>query len=455
MKSHLKRTAFFLAGFLIYPTSILWAQDLAPGSPNLPLPLYHARPDTGGFFLSGAYSMYRQTNPIGNQTVAYRGFYATTGIGLGQQNVVGSGASSTISFGDVPAGTFLGSGADALNTNSVSGPGTYMPGFTVSGGWKFADESSLTLSYMWLSKANFAATASLIPPPSANGTPQGSLGIGPDGANSYVSSPVYGFPTQYAGPLEDIIIGAEPDKVSQVASQGGTVPSVNLPLPNGSVVSIPGTLATGGAYGVWNAADFMTLEFTQRYQQLELMYRKPVYETDNYRMSALVGPKFVWIWERFKWIATDLDAVGDAGPQDAAAYTNIVSNRMYGANVGFAQEWYLGHGFSAQLDLKAQLFMNIVKERAKYEFSYQKDATPISKRSQTEYTVVPGLQPTIGINWYPVEGIEFKINYDIMMYWNTISSPNPVNFGWGNLDPTYESTFRILDGFNAGLALVF
>jgi hypothetical protein len=42
-----------------------------------------------------------------------------------------------------------------------------------------------------------------------------------------------------------------------------------------------------------------------------------------------------------------------------------------------------------------------------------------------------------------------------MMFFNTIASPNPVNFSWGGLDPTYSSTFRIFDGFNAGLALVF
>lgn len=48
-----------------------------------------------------------------------------------------------------------------------------------------------------------------------------------------------------------------------------------------------------------------------------------------------------------------------------------------------------------------------------------------------------------------------RLNYDIMMFFNTISSPEPVSFGWGNLDPTYQSTFRIFDGFNAGIALVF
>ncbi|MFN6052351.1 MAG: hypothetical protein ACK47R_16105, partial [Planctomycetia bacterium] len=119
----------------------------------------------------------------------------------------------------VPNGTFIGSMAEALNTNQVSGPSTYMPGFNVSAGWKFADESSLTVSYMWLAKANFAATASLIP---------SSQNIGATGADSYISSPVYGYPTQYAGPLNDVFAFADPNLANAVTAAGGTVPTVNV-----------------------------------------------------------------------------------------------------------------------------------------------------------------------------------------------------------------------------------
>ena len=454
MKKLIRGAAALIAGWLATSTPILFAQDLASGEPNLPLPLYHARPDTGGFFMSGSYAMYRQTNPIKSQTVAYRGFYAIDGTNLGPQAIVGTGTNSTIVASDVPNGTFIGSMSDALNTQSVSGPSSYMPGFKVEGGWKFADESSITLGYLWLAKANYSATASLIPP---------NLNIGPTGSESYISSPVYGYPSQYAGPINDIIAFVDPALASQVTAQGGTVPTITVPTvidPN-APAGAPSSVALGAfatpfaAYGIWNAADLMTIEFTQRFQQVELMYRKPVYETDDYRLSAGVGPRFAWIWERFKWVATDLNAIGNGSQNDAAAYTNIVSNRLYGINAGLMQEWYLGHGFAAQVDIQAALFANIVKERAKYEFSYVKNATPISKRSKTVYTIVPEVQPSVGMAWYPVEGIEFRVNYDVMMFFNTIASPNPVNFSWGGLDPTYSSTFRIFDGFNAGLALVF
>lgn len=83
-----------------------------------------------------------------------------------------------------------------------------------------------------------------------------------------------------------------------------------------------------------------------------MSYRKPVYETDDYRLSASVGPRFVWIWERFKWIATDLNLYGEGNNLDAAAYTNIVSNRMYGINAGLGQEWYLGMVLQPKLIFK-------------------------------------------------------------------------------------------------------
>jgi hypothetical protein len=71
------------------------------------------------------------------------------------------------------------------------------------------------------------------------------------------------------------------------------------------------------------------------------------------------------------------------------------------------------------------------------------------------YTLAPELSGTFGISWYPVEGIEFKLGYDVMAFFNTISSRHPVDFNFGTVDPAYESQFRIFDGFTAGLALVF
>ena len=84
-------------------------------------------------------------------------------------------------------------------------------------------------------------------------------------------------------------------------------------------------------------------------------------------MSGLVGPSFVWFWERYKWLTTDVDINGASGPQFEAQYNNIISNRLYGAHAGCQQECYLGHGFAANLDLQGGLYADSVKTESIYE----------------------------------------------------------------------------------------
>src|SRR5207248_1778798 len=144
----------------------------------------------------------------------------------------------------------------------------------------------------------------------------------------------------------------------------------------------------GATFGIWNAADIMTEELDQRFQMIELTYRKPIFETECWRSYGLIGPQFVWIWERYKWVTTDLDASGNASDLDVGKYTNIVSNRMYGIKIGCGSECYVGNGFSLSCDLTAAGLLNIVKERVKYERG-DRHLGPERKRSITDYTLVP------------------------------------------------------------------
>src|SRR5207253_6974440 len=41
--------------------------DYAPPDPEFPLPLYHERPETGGFYAAGEFLLLRQTNPLNEQ----------------------------------------------------------------------------------------------------------------------------------------------------------------------------------------------------------------------------------------------------------------------------------------------------------------------------------------------------------------------------------------------------
>lgn len=392
----------------IWQAGLLWAYavlacggaygqpyEVPPPDPVWPVPLYHDRPETGGFFAFGEFVMFHQTNPLRHQEIARRGFRDMDG-----------------SITGVP-GTFVGSGQPALDARQAGGPGTYQPGFEVGIGWRFRDGSVLELSWMHLMKAEYWAVASVLGGPS--------FFPGFNLENTFLFAPVFNFPIEYAGPALD------------------------FPLAVANPFS---------AFGIWNAAELMSIEFTQRTEQIQARYRVPVWETECYRCYGLTGFRFFWIWERFKWRTVDTDINGQASPLDVAIYTNIVSNRMYGPFIGFGQEWYIGHGFSISLDLEAAILLDVIKERAKYELG-EKFAPPQAKRAVTDYEPVPELSAALKIWWYPIEGVQIQVGWDVMAFFNTIAARNPVSFNYGALDPPWERTTRLFDGFRAGIGLIF
>jgi hypothetical protein len=365
----------------------------------LPFPIGHDRMDKGGLYVDGSWVMYRQTNPIKEQPIAFTGFQVFTNL----NNVFFPGA-------------FIGSHQLRLDAEDVAGPGTYQPGFRVGIGWRFENGAVIDFSYMNLQKAVYQHSASLVPPNGQFGTFQ---------ENTFLFSPVFNFPVEYAGP---------PDKVS-------------------AFFGIPGT-PQGTAFGIWNGASEESIEFDQRTTEMQLTLRVPVYETECWRCYGLIGPRFFWIWERFKWRTVSLDVSGNAQPTDAAIYTNIVSNRMYGPHIGVGQDWYLGHRFACTLDLDGALYLDIVKERAKYELGL-KDASPQSKRAITDYTVVPEARANFSLMWYPHEAIQIRVGYDVMAFFNSKASKTPVDFDYGSVAPPYSHVFRIFDGWNAGIGIIF
>lgn len=425
--------AWFVAGVVGMVPASGRADEIGPADPVLPLPLYHNKPDNfglfdGGLFFGTSFAAYKQTNPISHQGVAYRGFTDVTGTAR-VPYIYDPGSGVTVSTPPGPwVGKFYGSGEEALNTDQVSGPGTLNPGIKISAGWRFGDRVTVTASWMWLADATYTSSASNIP--------KGSQ-IGSDYANSFLSAPVYNFYPEYAGPNDDLYN----------ASAAPLPPAVN-PITTGI------DAARGAGYGIWNAAEVFTQSFTQRSQFVDLLCRVPVYENENYRISGVVGPKFVWLWEKYKLRAVDYNVYGESSGYDQAIYTNIVSNRMYGANLACQQEWYMGHGFALNLTLGGSMYLDIVKARARYELG-EKYYGPVSKRSRTLYQIAPSLEGTVGVGWYPFEGVELNIGYNLMGFFNTVSSRHPIDFDFGTVDPAYDSQTRWFSGFQAGFALVF
>lgn len=370
----------------------------APADPPLPIPLGSTRPEDGGLFLTAEYVMMHMTNPLSSgQPIAFRGFY-TWDTSLG-----------------VPAGTFIGSGKEALNIRNLTGNESYQPGFNFGIGWKFKDGSALTFNWLYLTEAKYTHGATLAP----------RLGqVRDDFADSFLTAFVFNFPPEYSGP---------PNRIN-----GGS-----------SFV----------AYGIWDAANIMTIDFVQRFQQWDLTYRFPILDQENYRFSGVAGPRFAWIWERFKWVTTSQGSDGNGnlvgGPDNVGIYTNITSNRMYGVFAGCQNECYLGHGFALLLDTQASLYLNSVKERAKYELAAKFLGFPESKRAKRDFTIVPEFSGQLSLQWYPTEFIQVQIGYQLMYFLNTLTSRRPIDFNYTNVAPQWNHENRLFDGFRAGIAITF
>src|SRR2546427_9732831 len=99
--------------------------EVPPSATLFPGPLGHPRYEEGGLFVAFEFVYWRATNTMGSQTLAYRGFVDADG--------------SITGF----PGNFVGSFSEALNTNQVSGPGTFQPGTNIAVGWRFQNGAVL------------------------------------------------------------------------------------------------------------------------------------------------------------------------------------------------------------------------------------------------------------------------------------------------------------------------
>jgi hypothetical protein len=361
-------------------------------------PLSHPRYEDGGFFTGAEFLFWRESRPILSQSVALRGFTDLTG-----------------QIGGIP-GRFIGSGQEALNTNQVQGPGSYQPGLNAFVGYRFPNGVSVTLEWWHLEEARYAATAGLL---------GADRNVGPNLENTFLWAPVVNFPLAYAGAFASVLVGGVP--------------------------------AVGATFGIWNAASNMSERFLQRFELFQLNTRVPVWETESgYRAYGLFGPRAIILWEEYEWRTVQADVLGQSTNATVANYTNIASNRLYGAYCGSGHECYLGSSpigaFSIDLSINGGLYLDFVKERAGYELG---DKSTAAHRSKSDWTLVPGIDGKLGIIWYPYEAIQCRVGYNFMALFNTMASRRPIDFNMGTIDPTYSSYSRLFQGIDIGLALIF
>jgi hypothetical protein len=350
-----------------------------------------------GFYTAFEYVMLAQTRAIGHQTIARYGFYDLTG------EVTGT------------PGSIVGTGTEAINPRMFRNGPTFQPGFNIELGYRLDDGTRIFANYLQLYDAQYTIGASQVPP--GYRVPLGAGGA-ITLADTFVSSPVYSFNSYFSG-------------------------------PQGKVTGVPDS----AVFGIWNAATQMDVKFTQRYQQAQAGARVPVLMTDYSRVYAQGGMQFSWFFERFHWRTVSSDQAGNATPHDVANYTNTLSQRMYGPFVGCGHEIFVANQFSLSCDLTGALLLNVEKQRAKYILE---DNTVQSKWGNQSWQLTPNANIALNLWWYPIEGVQLRVGYQAMTFYNTLYMLDPVGFNFGNIAPRYEfKAFRLLHGFNLGLGFFF
>jgi hypothetical protein len=406
------------AGMALTPAGVR-GQETPPEDPEVPLPLGHERMDKGGLFVFADFVIMRMTNPLREQVIATRGFEDVDGSITADVNgtLIQTTAGPIIQPGPIAPGTFYGSGAPALDAIEAGGPRSYQPGFRVGLGWRFRDGSAVEFSWLRLTDFEYSAVASILSQTAVQPA-TAAAGIGALLENTFLFSPVFNFPNEFAGAFNKLAIGN--------------------PL---------------AAYGIWNGASVESIEFIQRLSVYDITYRVPIFETDYCRCYGLVGPRHIDLWENFKWRTVSESFDGTSNQDDVALYTNIVSNQLYGVDVGLGSDWYLGHGFAISLEARVVANADIVHEIAKYE---RADFYIQSKNAKRDFLFSPEIDGTVNVWWYPIEGVQVRAGYDIINLFDTMSSPQPVSFNYGGLDPAYSrNTYRLIDGFSLGVGFIF
>lgn len=358
-------------------------------------PLSHIPYDSPGIY-TGAELLYWATNqPLRSQTVAIRGF----------RDINGSVTGTPM--------TFVGSSEQALNVEQLTGSKSYQPGWDIFIGYRFQGGVSVELGWRHLVQARYTATAALISP---------SLNVGNALENTFLYSEVVNFPGEWNGNAFNFFQGT-----------------------------------AGSTAGIWNAATFMQIDFTQRFDTYELKARIPYWDTADYRSYGIFGPRIAWIWDRFRWRTVDADPLGNAGPDTTAIYSNTISNRMYGIHCGAGNDWFLGStpigGFAISCEVEGSLYLDLAKTRASYALA---DGNISSTRSRRHNRLVPGAEGRVGLWWYPWEGITMQLGYDVMAFFNTVSSHRPIDFNLGTVDPEYNTQLnRWFYGLRAGITFVW
>jgi hypothetical protein len=431
-----------VGGLLLTPATVR-AQNIGHGDPTpaweFPLPLMLDTKEDG-FYLAAEAIYWKLNNPLHKQVLAVRGIFDESGLISGRGPLVtitdANGNFLTRLFRDPGrAGQFLGSGEIALVADDV-GTENYQPGWRLTFGYRFQNDLAVEGVYWKMMDAEHIASAGILPP---------SINVGNDFATSFLSAPFFNYPTDFAGAERDVVSNVIPPPAPPAGQQPplNAVQTADVTLFRGIVVP---------AFGITNAAEMMSLEFKQEMWSAELNFRLPVTQTENTRCYAIVGPRYVFVREVFDWRIVDADIVGDLLAENVVNYTNAAESKLYGVQAGLGSEAYIHQGFALSLEGRAGIFANAFNGHVKY---LRGDEAVVVQRVHNDTELCPMVQAGGYLWWYPVEGIQIRMGYEFLGFFNMPRSSDPVDFNVGSLSPEFEEEFLFIHGASLGIAFIF
>ena len=82
---------------------------------------------------------------------------------------------------------------------------------------------------------------------------------------------------------------------------------------------------------------------------------------------------------------------------------------------------------------------SLVKESAWYQLPDR--ALTKAKKSATNFAFVPETNASVQLCWYPIEGIQMKVGWNFLAFFDTVQADQQVDFDFRSLDPNWKNRF--------------
>ena len=305
--------AWLLAALAVFAAGTAYAQgiaeDYAPADPVFPFPLYSTHPEAGGLFVFTEGVIYRQTNTLKSEPVAFRGFVVTSPV-VPDQNLL------LIPIPGVTNRALSWAAAGGPDVNQVRGNIGWQPGVKAGLGRKFGTGQPfhrLVAAVRREKRGRRHARTQRVE-------------YGNDCPNpSYIQ-------TSITSPgLTAVRLTRSPRPTLYIRTAYPRFPSMCPRLIR--ILSRAGASSASGT-----ALALETIVFTQRFDQYQLpgasrsMRRKPI------ACRVSFGPRISSIWQRFAWTASDLDYQGNAQPAMDSSVQQRRLESLVRIDAGFAHD---------------------------------------------------------------------------------------------------------------------